>query len=107
MNTNPQPSEQIDPAPDPVDVARDRTTELVNNMSRSALDQLRQMRDQADDLMRAITARDDAIKAQIVEQAVFVADAIAAKVIITDALLKLQGKFQPAPRGPTITMVKG
>lgn len=91
-----------DPAPDPVALAEDRAHQLVGNISTHALDQLREGRDRLDDLMRGIDARAKALHGGIVELAQFSAEAIAAKVIIADALMQLTERIRPRVP-PTIT----
>lgn len=91
-----------DPAPDPVDLATDRAHQLVDNIASHALNELRQARDHLDDLMRGIKARQDAVESSIVELAQFAADAIAAKVVISDGIVRLSERIRPKV-APTIT----
>ncbi len=93
---------QDDPAPDPVELASNRASELANNISSSALDQLRQARDDIDNLMRSIKARQEAVASDIVALAQFATDAIQAKLVISDGIQRLSERIRPKA-APTIT----
>jgi hypothetical protein len=95
----------MDPAPDPVTIAADRTSHLVGNMTSQALDELRQQRDETDALMEAIRKNDKLLQTAIVEHAGRVTAVIASKVVIAEQLGKLRELF--APVMPVLTQLNG
>ena len=86
---------KLDPAPHPVDLAHQRSTQLMDNLTSQALDQLRQFRDDTDALMVALTKRHDAIVGAIDEHAARVASVIESKVIMAEQTSKLKDMFSP------------
>lgn len=88
-------SEKLDPAPSPVDLAHQRSAQLMDNLTSQALDQLRQFRDDTDALMVALTKRHDAIVGAIDEHASRVASVIAAKEIMAEQTQKMKEMFAP------------
>lgn len=91
-----------DPGVDPVELANERAQQLLGNISSHALQQLAEARDHLDDLMRGIRARQQTIESNIAELAQFAADAVAAKVVISDGIQQLTARLKPRP-APTIT----
>jgi hypothetical protein len=88
-------SENLDPAPHPVDVAHQRSAQLMDNLTSQALDQLRQFRDDTDALMVALNKRHDAIVSAIDEHASRVASVIEAKKIMAEQTQKMKEMFAP------------
>lgn len=88
-----------DPAPLPSHVARDRTTQLVKNMSQHTLLELRKLRDQLDTLMTEMSERDAAICDAIANHAEFMETSLQHKQIISDSIQKLMAGFE-ASRSP-------
>lgn len=86
---------KYDPAPNPVDIAHQRSQQLMDNLTTQALDQLRAFRDDTDALMVALTKRHDAIVSAIDEHASRVASVIEAKVIMAEQTQKMKEMFAP------------
>lgn len=86
---------RLDPAPSAVEIAHDRSTQLMNNLTTQALDQLRQFRDDTDALMVALTKRHDAIVSAIDEHASRVGQVIMAKEIMAEQTQKMKEMFAP------------
>jgi hypothetical protein len=99
------PDTYSDPAPDPVAIAEERTTQFVGNMTSQALNELRQQRDETDALMEAMKKNDKLLQAAINEHAERVASVIASKVIIAEQLGHLRELF--APVTPVLTQLNG
>lgn len=87
--------ERLDPAPSPVDLAHQRSAQLMDNLTSQALDQLRQFRDDTDALMVALTKRHDAIVSAIDEHASRVGQVIEAKAIMAEQTQKMKEMFAP------------
>jgi hypothetical protein len=94
-----------DPAPDPVTIATERTSQHVGGMTSMALNELRKQRDETDALMEAITKNDRLLQVAINEHAARVSSVITSKVIIGEALEKLRELF--APVTPVLTQLNG
>lgn len=88
-------TERLDPAPHPVDLAHERSAQLMQALTSQALDQLRQFRDDTDALMVALTKRHDAIVSAIDEHASRVASVIEAKQIMAEQTQKMKEMFAP------------
>lgn len=88
-------SKSLDPAPSAVEIAHDRSTQLMNNLTSQALDQLRQFRDDTDALMVALTKRHDAIVSAIDEHASRVSEVIECKKVMAEHTDKLKAMFAP------------
>lgn len=88
-------TQTFDPAPTAVEIAHDRSTQLMNNLTTQALDQLRQFRDDTDALMVALTKRHDAIVSAIDEHASRVGQVIMAKEIMAEQTQKMKEMFAP------------
>ena len=86
---------RLDPAPHPVDLAHQRSAQLMDALTTQALDQLRQFRDDTDALMVALTKRHDAIVSAIDEHASRVAAVIESKQIMAEQAVKLKEMFAP------------
>lgn len=83
-----------------------RTKQFVSEISTHAKLQLGEMRDQIDDVVRAISEREARLIADIEEHIKFSTVAIKAKLIIAESLADVQKCFEPMPR-PTITQRNG
>lgn len=98
METSPHDLDQpehLDPAPTAVEMAHERSAQLMNNLTTQALDQLRQFRDDTDALMVALTKRHDAIVSAIDEHASRVGQVILAKEIMAEQTQKMKEMFAP------------
>lgn len=82
-----------DPAPSPESVALERMTTLVNGVTTSTMNELRDLRDEIDNLMRVIQSRNNTIQGAFVEHVNFAADAIKCKAIIKDTLKRINTNF--------------
>ena len=95
-----------DPAPSPTYLPMERTLANVRNISATASDELRKLRDEADQLLRTIALREDALSAAIREHAKFSEDAILSSGIMMESMVKLRQHFEgglpPAP--PTVSL---
>lgn len=87
--------ERLDPAPSAVEMAHERSAQLMNNLTSQALDQLRQFRDDTDALMVALTKRHDAIVSAIDEHASRVGQVIEAKAIMAEQTQRMKEMFAP------------
>lgn len=94
-----------DPAPDPISLAEDRATQLVNNLTSQATDQLRQFRDDTDALMLGLQKNERLLISAIEEHAQRVGSVIESKVIMAEQMKKLQELF--APVTPVLTQLNG
>lgn len=100
METNEHPRdldqpERLDPAPTAVEIAHERSAQLMTNLTSQALDQLRQFRDDTDGLMIALTKRHDMIVSLVDRHASDVACVIAAKEIMAEQTQKMKEMFAP------------
>lgn len=86
-------NEQTDPAPSAPAIAEERAQQLLTNISSQTLGELRDLRDQLDDLMRDMNERRDMIREAIRSHAEFAASAIAAKSIISESIAKMRVEF--------------
>jgi vacuolar-type H+-ATPase subunit I/STV1 len=96
-----------DPAIPPAEIARTRAQQLVGNITSAAIERLGHMRDQLDDLMRAVRGRDEKIVEIIAEHAAFADQAVKTCSIVGETLVKLRAEMLDSePKlqlGPTVT----
>jgi|SRR5262245_23616421 len=94
-----------DPAPDPVVLPTERARTIVRNISATTLDELARLRDQLDDLMRAVQAREEQVQIVFQQYADFSQSAVECKQIIADSIHRLRADFEAgAPHvGQTMT----
>jgi ABC-type transporter Mla subunit MlaD len=96
-----------DPAIPAAEIARTRAQQLVGNISGASIERLSQMRDQLDDLMRAVRARDEKITDIIAEHAAFADQSIKVVAVVGETLSKLVSEMNDAtPKlmlGATVT----
>lgn len=102
-----------DPAPDAASSAMARVTNLVDDVTSQPVEQLRLLRDAIDDMIRAIQARDAAIKETIAVHANTAIEVVTFKNIVLDAMGKIQADLtigalvhtQHAPRNARLPRI--
>ena len=97
-----------DPAPDPQTIAAKRMKELVGQVSDAPIEQLRQLRDEVDQLIVTIQSRNEAISAAFDEHASLSVTVIKMKEIIKENVRSVRKNFEEAtaPLGKTISLNK-
>lgn len=95
-----------DPAPSAVDISHERVRRLSEDMAVQSLTELRELREQIDDVMRAITARRDDIAERIQRQADLSTNVAALKSIIVENLTKLKLQIAEEPHDITPAEVR-
>lgn len=96
---------QDDPGVDPIQLANDRAASLVRNISGKALEELTKLRDHVDGVLRGLAQREQQIAADITDFAEYASHCIGVKVIMGDALEKLQQRAKPQA-APTLTLTR-
>ena len=96
----------LDPAPTVEGVAQERMDALLNSVTTTTLDQLRDLRDEIDSLMRAIQVRNDSISDAFKQHVDYAAAAIRAKAVIKESIGKIAHDFrnglEPIPKTVTV-----
>lgn len=94
----------VDPAPKPVLLVSERAERFVADISNATLDELRQLRDQIDEAMRAIQKRRDGCLDTIMAFAEDTNAAVEMKNVVSDAMVRLQDRLKDGEKvPPTIT----
>lgn len=83
-----------DPAPTPQEVALERMATLLSSVTTSTLDQLRDLRNEIDTLMRIIQERNGHISEAFIQHVQLAANAIQCKNIIKENLTKISETFK-------------
>lgn len=95
-----------DPAPSAEQVAQERLSALLADVTTTTLDQLRELRDEIDSLMQAIRNRDELINKAFKEHVSYARNAIKCKEIIQANLTKIKHDFNngmhPIPQTITV-----
>lgn len=95
-----------DPAPSAEQVAQERLSALLADVTTTTLDQLRELRDEIDSLMQAIRNRDELINKAFKEHVAYARNAIKCKEIVQDSLVKIKHDFNngmhPIPQTVTV-----
>lgn len=95
-----------DPAPSAEQVAQERLSALLADVTTTTLDQLRELRDEIDSLMQAIRNRDELINKAFKEHVAYARNAIKCKEIVQDSLAKIKQDFNngmhPIPQTVTV-----
>lgn len=95
-----------DPAPTPQDVANEKLNTLLSSITTHTLDQLREMRDEIDNLMRAVQSRHDHIGSAFSEYVAYASSSISAKEIIAEQIKRMKDDFNNGvniPKNVTVT----
>lgn len=82
-----------DPAPSPEDIANERMSSLLASVTNKTLEELTQLRNKIDDLMRAIQSRNKIIEEAFAEHVGFATHTIKCKMIIEETLGKINQNF--------------
>jgi len=90
----PREDERPDPAPSAPAIAEERAQQLVANITTAAQGELRELRDQIDDVIREMGERRVALTDAIRSQAEFAEAAINHKMIIGESIAKLRADFE-------------
>jgi predicted nucleic acid-binding Zn-ribbon protein len=101
-----EPKQSFDPAPSPEAVAQERMSNLLASVTTTTLDQLRDLRDEIDSLMRAIQARNDSIADAFRQHVAYAANAIRCKEVIKESIGKIAHDFKNGlePIAKTVTI---
>jgi len=95
-----------DPAPSAEDVAQERLSSLLADVTTTTLDQLRELRDEIDSLMQAIRNRDNLINQAFKEHVAYARNAIKCKEIVQASVTKIKHDFNngmsPIPQTVTV-----
>lgn len=91
-----------DPAPEATTLPRERVLSIVSGVALSALDELRQLRDQCDVLMRSLIERQGTLIHDIEEFAALSQSTLDTKLIISDALNRLAEQYRASPVAETV-----
>lgn len=95
MGTNNGRSEtNDDPAPEASELPRDRINAAIHQIAGITLDQLRELRDECDNLMRAIADHRDNLIGSIAGFASLATATVKTKNIMGDAMRKLSDDFE-------------
>lgn len=101
------PIEPGDPAPDRTVLPTERAQQIVRNISATALDEMAKLRDELDDLMRAVSAREEQVALVVTDFAAFAQEAIRCKLVIAENIVGLRKNFEnsapPLRVGKTVT----
>lgn len=81
--------EKSDPAPTPIELIAERAERVADDISNKAISELRELRDQIDDTIRALQARTTNIAQGIQELAGLAGEAMAVKQICVEAFVKV------------------
>lgn len=93
MQREPEPDTRPDPAPSAPAVAEERARQLITHISTSMVSELRELRDQIDDLIRDMNGRRDMIVEAVRHHAEFAEAAIQQKRIIGEYVAKMRAEF--------------
>lgn len=100
-------NDTADPAPEATVLPTERAQQIVRNISATTLDELAKLRDELDDLMRAVRAREETVARVLEEHAGFAQEAIRCKLVIADSIVTLRKSFEngapPLRIAPTVT----
>lgn len=100
------PKSSYDPAPSAEDVAQERLSALLANVTTTTLDQLRELRDEIDNLMNAIKMRDELINNAFKEHVAYASNAIKMKDIVKESISSIKHDFHngidPSPKTVTV-----
>lgn len=103
---NPFVPKSYDPAPSAEDVAQERLSALLANVTTTTLDQLRELRDEIDNLMNAIKMRDELINNAFKEHVAYASNAIKMKDIVKESISSIKHDFHngidPSPKTVTV-----
>jgi hypothetical protein len=91
-----------DPALEATSLPRERVLAVVNGVALTALDELRQLREQCDGLIRSLTERQKTLAHDIEEFARLAQDTLAAKSVMSDALRQLTNQYVKSPVSETV-----
>lgn len=102
-------------AADPAETAEEqsgkRADEMIDRISDAAIAELRTLRDDIDNQIRAIVARRDQLKSDIAEQVVLAQQAIDIRQVASDAVVRLTKTIEqgmgPVPKVITARRVNG
>jgi hemoglobin-like flavoprotein len=98
-------------APTEAAVAQEHAHMLVSSISTNGLSEMRQLRDELDDLMKEMGDRRDLLAQAILAHAQFIDAAVAHKRIITDHVAKMRAEFAhsttPLPPAPQLNGRRG
>lgn len=83
-----------DPAPSSTVLPTERAQQIVRNISATALDEISKLRDELDDLMRAVKKREDVVMGVVQDFARFSEEAIRCKLVIADSVVGLRKSFE-------------
>ena len=93
-----------DPAPTSTILPMERAHAIVRNIAATTLDELRQLRDKIDDLIRATQAAEDEVSAKFAAFAERAEQTIECKRVIADSVDRLCENYEVTRRlGPTLT----
>lgn len=100
-------SVSYDPSPSAEGVAKERLEHLLASVTTTTLDELRELRDEIDNLMRIVQTRHDILLSACHEHVGYSSSTIAAKEIIKENIVKIGGDFKngidPVPKTVTVT----
>jgi hypothetical protein len=94
-----------DPAPDPVEAARQRAADFVHNICTTAQLSLRERRDELDNAMERMKRSEDSLIHYISEFASFSVDVLKASAVMKDEITAFAKPFGGTPPS-TITQLK-
>ncbi len=98
--------QSYDPAPSAEAVAQERLSALLADVTTTTLDQLRELRDEIDNLMNAIRNRDELINKAFKEHVAYAQNAIKMKDIVKQSISKIVADFHngidPSPKTVTV-----
>lgn len=106
--SKPTPPVSYDPSPSAEAVTKERMTHLLASVTTTTLDQLRELRDEIDNLMRVVQARHDTILDACHEHVNYSTSTISCKEIIKSNLSKITDDFKNGtdPVSKTITVTE-
>lgn len=95
-----------DPAPSATTLPMGATMQSVRNITATAADELRKLRDDVDRLLRTISVREQALMDAITEHAAFAEDSVTATGIMAESVRILRGRFEAgrSPVPPTVSL---
>lgn len=101
-----EPGDPVDLAPSQQEVASEHAHTLVSSITTNSLGELRQLRDQIDDLCKDVSERRDLLVDAINRHAEFADAAIQHKTIISEHITRMRSEFEtsrsPLPPAPQL-----